>query len=297
MMPSDQGWPRGLPITVVIPALNAGATLAAQLSALAAQTFSDRFEVILVDNGSNDGTADLARTFESARFTVRVVTETRRGVNYARNAGVDAAADGLVALCDADDVVVPEWLASLAAAWVAGVWLAGDLDFTLLNSADTRLMWGVPDRIEHRGERPFLDTAFGGNCAFARSMWEQIGGFDETLSGHGDEGEFFLRAWQQGHRAKWAAGAVIHCRLRPGLQSLARQRYRKGKANVLMESRPGGALLPRPNRALVAKSWAYIVLMAPLALVSKSVRIQWLRVAPLRAGRLVGRAQSLGNHR
>ena len=279
----------GEPVTVVIPALNAAGTLGAQLEALRGQTYAAPFEVIVVDNGSTDDTAVIAQSYQSDRFRVRVVSEPRRGVNLARNAGVAAAADGLIALCDADDIVFSEWLESLTAAYVDGAWLAGDLDPELLNSHETREMWGVTHRVEHRGKRPYIDTAFGGNCAFTRSMWKDVGQFDETLSGHGDETEFFLRAWAAGYRVCWAPGAVIHYRLRPGLRVMARQKYRKGKSQVYASTRAGGLLHKAAGLRLDTKSWGYIVVMAPVALVSKTVRFRWVRLTALEVGRLAGR--------
>ncbi len=291
MTECSAGWPAGEPVTVVIPALNAASTLGAQLEALRGQTYAAPFEVIVVDNGSTDATAAIAQSYLSDTFSVRVVSEPRRGVNLARNAGVAAAADGLIVLCDADDIVFPEWLESLTAAYVDGAWLAGDLDPELLNSEDTRQMWGVTRRVEHRGTQPYVDTAFGGNCAFTRRMWEDVGHFDETMSGHGDETEFFLRAWAHGYRVEWAPGAVIHYRLRSGLRVMARQKYRKGKSQTQMMTRQGGQLLDTPERRFDVKVWGYIVLMAPVAVFLRSVRYRWVRLSALRAGRIAGRLE------
>lgn len=288
---SNNGWPDDQPVTVVIPALTAASTLGAQLEAMRSQTLKGDFEVIVADNGSTDDTVAIAQSFSSDEFRVRMVREPRRGVNFARDAGISAATDGLVALCDADDIVAPEWLASLTAAYTDGVWLAGDLDYTLLNTAETRAMWGVGDCAKHRSERPYVDTAFGGNCAFTRKMWERVGGFDASLSGHGDETEFFLRAWDADFRVRWVPGAVLHCRLRDGLRVMARQRYRKGKSNAQMATRPGGQLLPQGDRWLAAKSWIYIVVIAPVAIISQPVRYRWVRLTFFRVGGVIGAIQ------
>lgn len=78
-------------VTIVIPALNAATTLSAQLSALDAQEDAPLFSVIVVDNGSEDETAVVARSFEPLNFDLEVVQEAVRGINSARNAGVLAA--------------------------------------------------------------------------------------------------------------------------------------------------------------------------------------------------------------
>ena len=97
-------------ISVVIPAYNEEQYLHRCLAALARQTYpAGRFEVIVVDNGSTDATAEIAR-----RYGVRVVTEPRKGVAHARQAGFAAARGAIIASTDADTVVPPFWVARIA---------------------------------------------------------------------------------------------------------------------------------------------------------------------------------------
>lgn len=92
-------------ISVVIPALNEGAQIGHCLASLAEQRFKD-FEVIVVDNGSSDGTVEVAQ-----QFGCRVLYEPERGVTFARQRGFDAAYGDIIASTDADTVVPPNWLA------------------------------------------------------------------------------------------------------------------------------------------------------------------------------------------
>jgi glycosyltransferase involved in cell wall biosynthesis len=93
-------------VSVVIPAYNAERYLAATLESVLAQTYQD-FEVIVVDDGSTDGTAELARGFGPP---VRVVQQPNSGPSAARNRGVREARSDLVAFIDADDLWMPEKL-------------------------------------------------------------------------------------------------------------------------------------------------------------------------------------------
>ena len=74
---------------MIVPAYNAAATLAEQLEALATQQFDGDWELVIVDNGSTDGTADLARLYRHhfKAFTL-VDGGSRRGHSAPRNAGV-----------------------------------------------------------------------------------------------------------------------------------------------------------------------------------------------------------------
>ncbi|HEX5945088.1 MAG TPA: glycosyltransferase family A protein [Acidimicrobiales bacterium] len=99
-------------ISVVVPARNAVDVLGAQLDALAAQEVPVPWEVVVADNGSTDGTRELAAAWHD-RLPVRVVdASAHAGVNHARNRGVHAAHGELVLCCDADDVVAPGWVAA-----------------------------------------------------------------------------------------------------------------------------------------------------------------------------------------
>jgi len=100
-------------LSVVIPALNAARFVRDAVDSVFAQEGLEAglgIEVILVDNGSTDGTAEVVRSAYGDR--VRIVTESgRRGIGPARNAGIAVAGGQAVALLDADDIWMPQKLA------------------------------------------------------------------------------------------------------------------------------------------------------------------------------------------
>lgn len=275
-------------ITVVVPALNAEATLEAQLKSLDAQRTARRFEVVVVDNGSTDGTAELVAAFDASSFSLRTVEEARRGINSARNAGIHQAGN-LVLLCDADDEVHPDWLEQLVAGLQAGRWVGGSVDYLGLNTARTREIWGVGERSNYLVTDPYDDRTLGCNCGFYRSMWEELGGFDVELSGAGgDEKEFFMRAYGAGYRFEHVPAAVVSYRLRPGVRSFARQRFRHGRNRIRMQRRGGGSFVPaqhsfRSATIDLVKTSASL----PLHLRTPPQRFEWLAAFSRRLGRWV----------
>ena len=95
--------------SIIVPAFNVSATLAETLTSLVAQTHAP-FEVIVVDDGSTDDTAQIAARFCRDK-RVRVIGQANRGLAGARNSGIAAARGDVIGFCDSDDLWLPEKLA------------------------------------------------------------------------------------------------------------------------------------------------------------------------------------------
>ncbi|MBB5917193.1 glycosyltransferase involved in cell wall biosynthesis [Nocardia transvalensis] len=94
-------------LSVVVPVLDEARIIERTLRHLTAQEAVD--EVIVVDNGSTDGTVAIVRDFADAHPKVELLLEPRRGIAAARNAGFDKARGTIIARTDADTIVDPEW--------------------------------------------------------------------------------------------------------------------------------------------------------------------------------------------
>ncbi len=102
-----------LRVSVVVPAFDEEAVLGACLASLRAQTRAP-LEVVVVDNNSRDRTAEIAR-----EHGARVVTEAVQGIWPAAATGYDAAAGDVIARCDADSVLPPDWVERIERAFAA----------------------------------------------------------------------------------------------------------------------------------------------------------------------------------
>ena len=96
-------------ISVVIPLYNKEGQIAHTLQSVFTQTFQN-FEIVIVDDGSTDNSVEEVEKFDDSR--IRLIHQTNAGVSAARNRGIEEASGELIAFLDADDVWMPEYLAT-----------------------------------------------------------------------------------------------------------------------------------------------------------------------------------------
>ena len=207
-------------ISVVVVNWNRRELLRACLSSLQWQSDPD-FETIVVDNGSTDGSAEVAER----EFRARVIRNPEnRGFCAANNQGIAAAAGDFIALLNNDAEAAPDWLAALRRA------CASRPDVGM--AASKILVWEDPRRIDKAGHLIFPDgqnrgrgagaldqgqydreeeTLWPDGCAalYRKKMLDQIGGFDEDFFAYGDDAELGLRARIAGWKCVYAPAAVV----------------------------------------------------------------------------------------
>lgn len=169
--------------SIVIPAHNEAAYLGACLESLRRQDFRGDYEIIVVDNNSSDGTADLARS-----HGVTVTEEPRQGVCWARQRGTELASGDIVVSTDADTVYQEDWLSRIDAAFLADDALAAVagpcqfVDAPRWGRVYARTLFGSVDLVSRTtGRVPYVAAA---NIAFRKSAWR---GYDTAATQGGDE--------------------------------------------------------------------------------------------------------------
>src|SRR5262245_29795227 len=126
-------------LSVVVPCLNAEATLGAQLAALSRQSWPDGWEVIVADNGSTDRSREIVESYRGRLPRLNLVDASdRRGHAHARNLGAAAATGDALLFCDADDEVAPGWLAAMGRALAGHEFVACRYDQEKLNPPAVR---------------------------------------------------------------------------------------------------------------------------------------------------------------
>jgi glycosyltransferase involved in cell wall biosynthesis len=184
-------------VSVIIPVYNDAERLRCCLEALRAQSYpGDRYEVVVVDNGSSDDLRPLVAGFTGVRFE----REHDVGSYAARNKGIGASKGAILAFTDADCLPDPDWIESgvraLAARPDCGA-VGGRIEMVprdpeRITAFDLHdLVWGMPQRVyvEHFG------LAATANVFVYRSVFDRTGPFDPTFRSCGDcEWSFRLEA-------------------------------------------------------------------------------------------------------
>jgi glycosyltransferase involved in cell wall biosynthesis len=258
-------------ISVVIPARNAAATIRRTLACLAAQDLELPYEVIVVDAGSADETASVAR---ATGPDVRVVSAGPVGPAHARNAGVAAARAPRVAFTDADCFPTPGWLAAGIQALERATLVQGAVE------PDPDAERGPFDRtIAVTAENGLYETA---NLFVRRDAFERVGGFEEWFRptvGPPHMAEDILFGWvmrRAGARTDFAPNALVHHAVFPRgaagfIAERRRLRYFPGIARKVPELRR--AFFYR--RAFLSKRSARFDLALVATLVAMVRRSPW----------------------
>lgn len=178
-----------------------------------------RTDVVLVDNGCTDGAID---RLEGTPGVVVVRPERNLGFAGGCNAGARIATGEVLALVNPDAIVESGALAALAGAALrpgvgiatASVRLSDRPD--RLNSAGNEIHFGGLSWSGHFGERAAdhavereVLAASGAAMAIRRTLWDELGGFDEDFFGYYEDADLSLRCWQRNQRVLYVPAAVV----------------------------------------------------------------------------------------
>jgi glycosyltransferase involved in cell wall biosynthesis len=221
-------------VSVVIPVLNGEQTIGDCLvSVLRSDYPPHRREILVVDNGSTDRTAEIIRS-----FPVRYLLDPKRGAAHARNEGIKASKGEIVAFTDADCVASSGWLRELANGFdgekVGGV--AGEiLPYPPRTAAEryaARIRHLSPERYLRRPIFPFAVTA---NLAFRREVFDVVGLMDPRSPRGGESTDFCTRSFRgTGLQIRLAARAVVLHRHRATARELLHQQWSYGRGHAFL---------------------------------------------------------------
>lgn len=227
-------------VSVVIPVLDCAGEVESCVRALRAQDYpADHFEILIVDNGSTDGTPERVRA-----MGLRPLHRAERGRSRALNEGLRHARGEII--CSTDISCRPErgWLSAVVATFdnPAVGCVAGEIK--LLETRDSAIIrfqrdieYMSPMGAQKRTRPPFLPYADGANASFRKAVFDAVGPFEECFIKAADVEICYRMLFLTDYQLAFCRSAVVW---EPGEESLAKlltQRYRIGIGNVLLEAR------------------------------------------------------------
>lgn len=220
-------------VSIVVPVYNGLRTIGLCLDAMQQLDYPrQRYEVIVVDNNSSDGTPDVVST-----FPVKLTHERDVQTSYAaRNTGIRQAQGEIVAFIDADCIVDPQWLRALVEPFgdpaVLGVLgkVASYQPASLVEEFSTQA-----DPLRKQGVGGLL-SMITANVAYRRQVLMQVGGFRSELYTGGDVDLGWRVQQLPGSKVCYAPAAVVYHKHRTTLRGLHKQYHRYGFSEIVLDT-------------------------------------------------------------
>ncbi|NKN33378.1 glycosyltransferase [Marichromatium bheemlicum] len=245
-------------VSVIIPVLDGVDEVDGCIAALRAQRYpSTCFEILVVDNGSSDGTPEAL-----AALGVRCLVRAERGRSRALNTGLAAARGEIICTTDISCRPEPQWIAEVvesfadpAVGCVAGeIVQLGDADGVALRY-QARNGYMSPLAAAGRIRAPFMPYADGANASFRRALFERIGPFEESFIKAADVEICYRMLLLTDYHIAFNPRARVGEPGEPSLRALLRQRYRIGVGQVLLQIRFPGLFAALDGTSWRARYW------------------------------------------
>jgi cellulose synthase/poly-beta-1,6-N-acetylglucosamine synthase-like glycosyltransferase len=220
-------------VSITVPTYNNVDTISHCVESLASQVYRP-VEIIVIDDGSTDGTGDVLRELEGRYSNVRFVRTEHTGASHARNVGISQSAGLVLLFADGDAIYSCDYLVKSVALLKANPSMgAVCVTGTIWIQKSTFVSRGIA--LEYEMKQRFLRTgkwkpyfAF----VYTRAAIEQVGGYDEKLF-QGEDKDLFNRVKNAGFSIGLVQGFNWFHRYPQDLKSLISRSYRGGKQRVV----------------------------------------------------------------
>lgn len=239
-------------VSVIITCFNEEKNIRECLSTLIHQTYpKGKYEIIVSDGGSKDGTQDMVKEFTQIYCNVNLVVETKKGTAAGRNAGIKAAKYNYIAFIDADCEAPQNWLETLVEQYqniqltdkkviaVGGTNIPPENSGSFLQSIGIALdsFLGSFGSVQGRQfKKPMRVSSLSNlNVLYDKQKIIDIGYYDESLVSEAEDADINFRLLSAGNRFLFIPDSFVWHKMRPTPKTWLKNmfRYGKGRARLL----------------------------------------------------------------
>ncbi|HLG31359.1 MAG TPA: glycosyltransferase [Candidatus Brocadiales bacterium] len=211
-------------VSIIIPVYNGEKTLARCLTSLQSQTISrDKYEIIVVDDGSKDGTRKVAEG-----FAVTVISQKNQGPAAARNLGVKMSKGDIVLFIDADCAAAPNWIEEMTKPFsnpdIVGV--KGTYKTTQQDLLARFVQLEYEEKYERMKRFPYIDFIDTYSAGFRKDIFQKYGGFNTSFpTATVEDQEFSFRLAKDGHKMVFQPDAFVYHTHQSTLKGYMRRKF------------------------------------------------------------------------
>ncbi len=213
-------------ISIIIPAYNSRKTIAQTVESCLSQTYeSGHFQIIVVDDGSTDNTADIIK-----KYSVKYIYQNNSGPAAARNAGWKAASGRIICFTDSDCVPEKDWVSKIANKYTSediGA-VGGSYD---IQNKQSLLAKCIHEEIVQKHSVTSEQTNYLGsfNVSYRKTVLEKVGGFDTSFKqASGEDNDLAYRVKKAGYNLIFDKNIKVGHYHQTKLLKYMKEQYRHG---------------------------------------------------------------------
>jgi len=227
-------------VSVIVCVYNDESYIGACIESLLRQTYpKDQYEIIVVDDGSTDGTAQIVNQIVRSYSIVAYIYQENKGPSRARNRGIEMATGEFVAFIDSDCEAVPDWLERLIGCFAEGVASVGgmqfghpqDNEFAKKVDAFLRAVGIIGDYVKPHRELREVSHNASCNSSYRASLIREVGGFRDGLF-PGEDVDLDRRLRDKGYKILFTPHAVVYHHRPDNRQKWHRMLLRYGQSSA-----------------------------------------------------------------
>jgi GT2 family glycosyltransferase len=221
-------------ISIIIPTFNRKEMLRDALNSLFNQTYpKNKYEIIVVDDGSTDGTSKMLGNMKNPNL--QFIRQKNLGRGPAINTGLKMAKGGIIIIIDDDCIATENYIRKLSGAYsdnkvgaAAGKIIPSSLNTFVERYTDAK---GIID------QSSFQYFLFGASSSYKREVLDKIGGFDDFFSRTAEDVDISFRIMLSGFKLKYVSGAITYHNHRSSLKGLLKSQYLYGRGYGLLHKK------------------------------------------------------------